>query len=151
MQRCLRAGWQFMIVLRDKELPSVREEFRAPQPRQSQTRQKDWGKRRQRFSWVNDIEYAFGANGRCRLKLHGLVREERRERVDQQAAIVTETARHAGLSSLPISRENGDARCNPGARHRLGHRSGLPRRQAPRRPRRACLRRRQACRQPPAI
>jgi hypothetical protein len=76
MQRCLRAGWQFMIVLRDKDLPSVWEEFRALLPRQPQTRQHEWGKRQQRFSWVNDIEYAFGANGRCRLKLHVVVCEE---------------------------------------------------------------------------
>ena len=68
MQRCLRAQWQFMIVLRDKDLSSVWEEFRALQPRQSQTLQQNWGQRQQRFSWVNDIEYAYGSNGRCRLK-----------------------------------------------------------------------------------
>jgi hypothetical protein len=31
MQRCLRAHWQFMIVLKDKDLPSVWEEFHALQ------------------------------------------------------------------------------------------------------------------------
>ncbi|MEF8753860.1 MAG: transposase family protein [Accumulibacter sp.] len=125
MQRCLRAGWQFMIVLRDKDLPSVWEEFRALQPRQSQTRQLDWGKRQQHFSWVNDIEYAFGANGRCRLKLHVVVCEESWQRVDQQAAIVTETARHAWLSSRPLSCENVHVRCNLGARHRWGIEAGF--------------------------
>ncbi|TLD46815.1 MAG: hypothetical protein FAZ92_00895 [Accumulibacter sp.] len=125
MQRCLRAGWQFMIVLRDKDLPSVWEEFRTLQPRQSQTRQLDWGKRQQHFSWVNDIEYAFGANGRCRLKLHVVVCEESWQRVDPQAAIVTETARHAWLSSRPLSCENVHARCNLGARHRWGIEAGF--------------------------
>ncbi|MEF8753618.1 MAG: transposase family protein [Accumulibacter sp.] len=125
MQRCRRAGWQFMIVLRDKDLPSVWEEFRALQPRQSQTRQLDWGKRQQHFSWVNDIEYAFGANGRCRLKLHVVVCEESWQRVDQQAAIVTETARHAWLSSRPLSCENVHVRCNLGARHRWGIEAGF--------------------------
>jgi hypothetical protein len=125
MQRCLRAQWQFMIVLRDKDLSSVWEEFRALQPRQSQTLQQNWGQRQQRFSWVNDIEYAYGSNGRCRLKLHVVVCEESWERVDQQAAIVTETARHAWLSSQPLSRENVHERCNLGARHRWGIEAGF--------------------------
>ena len=125
MQRCLRAQWQFMIVLRDKDLSSVWEEFRALQPRQSQTLQQNWGQRQQRFSWVNDIEYAYGSNGRCRLKLHVVVCEESWERVDQQAAIVTETARHAWLSSQPLSRENVHQRCNLGARHRWDIEAGF--------------------------
>ena len=125
MQRCLRAQWQFMIVLRDKDLPSVWEEFHALLPRQPQTRQYEWGKRQQRFSWVNDIEYAFGANGRCRLKLHVVVCDERWQQVDQQAAIVTETARHAWISSQPLSRENVHERCNLGARHRWGIEAGF--------------------------
>ena len=58
MQRCLRAHWQFMIVLKDKDLPTVWEEFRALRPRQLPTLQQDWGRRQQHFSWVNDIEYA---------------------------------------------------------------------------------------------
>ena len=85
----------------------------------------DWGKRQRRFSWVNDIDYAFGANGRCRLKLHMVVCEESRERVDQQAAIVTETARHAWLSSQPLSCENVHAHCDLGARHRWGIEAGF--------------------------
>lgn len=45
MQRCLRAHWQFMIVLKDKDLPTVWVEFRALRPRQLQTLQQDWGRR----------------------------------------------------------------------------------------------------------
>jgi len=118
MQRWLRAHWQFMIVLRDKDLPTVWEEFRALRPRQSQTLQQNWGQRHQHFSWVNDIEYAYGSNARCLLKLHVVVCEESWERVDQQARAVTETARHAWLSSQPLSQDNVHERCNLGARHR---------------------------------
>ena len=125
MQRCLRAHWQFMIVLKDKDLPTVWEEFRALQPRQLPTLQQDWGRRQQHFSWVNDIEYAYGSNGRCRLKLHVVVCEERWQGVDQEARIVTETARHAWLSSQPLSRENVHERCNLGARHRWGIEAGF--------------------------
>ncbi|MEF8715170.1 MAG: hypothetical protein V5B39_16765, partial [Accumulibacter sp.] len=39
--RCLRAHWQFMIVLKDQDLPTVWEEFRALRPRQLPTLQQD--------------------------------------------------------------------------------------------------------------
>ncbi len=54
-----------------------------------------------------------------------VVCEESWQRVDQQAAIVTETARHAWLSSRPLSCENVHARCNLGARHRWGIEAGF--------------------------
>ena len=125
MQRCRNYHWQFMIVLKDQDLPSVWQEFRALQALKPQAVQRNWGRRRQRFTWVNDIDYAFGSNGRQHLKLHAVVCEESWERVDQQARIVTESARHAWLSSQPLSRETVHERCNLGARHRWGIEAGF--------------------------
>jgi hypothetical protein len=125
MQCCLRAHWQFMIVLKDQDLPSVWQEFHALQALKPQALQRNWGRRRQRFTRVNDIDYAFASNGRQHLKLHAVVGEESWERVDQQARIVTESARHAWLSSQPLGRENVHERCNLGARHRWGIEAGF--------------------------
>jgi hypothetical protein len=125
MQRCWRAHWQFMIVLKNQDLPSVWQEFHALQALKPQALQRNWGRRRQHFTWVNDIDYAFGSNRRQHLKLHVVVCEESWERVDQQAQIVTQTARHAWLSSQPLSRENVHERCNLGARHRWGIEAGF--------------------------
>ena len=125
MQRCRGYHWQFMIVLKDQDLPSVWQEFRALQALKPQALQRNWGRRRQHFTWVNDIDYAFGSNRRQHLKLHVVVCEESWERVDQQAQIVTQTARHAWLSSQPLSRENVHERCNLGARHRWGIEAGF--------------------------
>jgi hypothetical protein len=125
MQRCHAHHWQFMIVLKDKDLPSVWQEFNALLALQPQTRPQTWGKRRQRFSWVNDIDYAFGPNGRQHLKLHVVVCEESWERIDEQARTVTETSRHAWLSSQPLNPENVHERCNLGARHRWGIEAGF--------------------------
>jgi hypothetical protein len=125
MQRCRDHHWQFMIVLKDQDLSTVWQEFHALHSLKPQTLQRNWGKRQQHFAWVNDIDYAFGSNGRQHLKLHAVVCEESWERVDQQARIVTESARHAWLSSQPLSRENVHERCNLGARHRWGIEAGF--------------------------
>jgi hypothetical protein len=87
--------------------------------------QRGWGRRRQHFSWVNDIDYAFAANGRQRLKLNLVVCEESWEKIDEQARTVTETSRHAWLSSQPLSQDNVHERCNLGARHRWGIEAGF--------------------------
>jgi hypothetical protein len=125
MQCCRGYRWQFMIVLKDKDLPTVWQEFNALHALKPQTFQQTWGKRQQHFSWVNDIDYAFGSNGRQRLKLNVVVCEESWERVDDQARTVTETSRHAWLSSQPLSRDNVHERCNLGARHRWGIEAGF--------------------------
>jgi hypothetical protein len=125
MQRCLRAHWQFMIVLKDPDLSTVWQEFHALPALKPQALQRNRGRRRQHFTWVNDIDYAFGSNGRQRLKLHVVVCEESWERINEQARTVTETSRHAWLSSQPLNRENVHARCNLGARHRWGIEAGF--------------------------
>jgi hypothetical protein len=121
MHRCSQYHWQFMIVLKDKDLPSVWEEFRALQPLQPQNRlQHLWGERRQRFSWVNAIEYEFANPRRQRLSLHVVVCEEAWEVVDEDGQTVPKSARHAWLSSRPLTRHNVHPRCNLGARYRWG-------------------------------
>ena len=125
MQRCRGNHWQFMIVLKDSDLSTVWQEFHALPALKPQALQRNWGRRRQHFTWVNDIDYAFGSNGRQRLKLHVVVCEESWERIDEQARTVTETSRHAWLSSQPLNRENVHARCNLGARHRWGIEAGF--------------------------
>ena len=78
IERCRKYNWQFMIVLQDGNLPQVWEEYRGlkkllePQDRLQNT----WGDRRQKFHWVNDIEYTYGPNGRKRQIVHVVVCEE---------------------------------------------------------------------------
>lgn len=125
MQCCRDYHWQFMIVLKDKDLSTVWQEFLALHALKPQAVQRGWGRRRQHFTWVNDIDYAFGSNGRQRLKLHVVVCEESWQWIDQQATTVTQTGRHAWLSSQPISQDNVHERCNLGARHRWGIEAGF--------------------------
>ncbi len=116
-----RHHWQFMIVLRDKCLPSVWEEFeglRQLQPANRQTHK--WGNRHQCFVWVNEIEYTYGPNQRRRLTVHVVVCEETWQEVGPYGEIVERRSRHAWISSEPLTRLNLHSRCNLAARHRWG-------------------------------
>ena len=125
MQRCRHYHWQFMIVLKDQDLATVWEEFHALHAVQPNGFRRNWGQRRQRFSWVNGIDYAFSQHGRRHLSLHVVVCEETWETVDEQGDTLTKSARHAWLSSQPLSRDNVHERCNLGARHRWGIEAGF--------------------------
>ena len=64
MQRCRQYHWEYTIVLKDKDLPSVWEEFHALDALQPNRLHRNWGERRQCFRWVNAIDYAFSQGGR---------------------------------------------------------------------------------------
>ena len=125
MHRCRQFHWQFMIVLKDQDLSTVWEEFHALHAVQPTGCQRHWGERRQRFSGVNGIDYAFSNHGRHHLHVHVVVCEETWETIDAQGARLTTTARHAWLSSAPLSQDNVHERCNLGARHRWGIEAGF--------------------------
>ena len=125
MHRCRQFHWQFMIVLKDQDRSTVWEEFHALHAVQPTGCQRHWGERRQRFSWVNGIDYAFSNHGRHHLQVHVVVCEETWETIDAQGACLTTTARHAWLSSAPLSQDNVHERCNLGARHRWGIEAGF--------------------------
>lgn len=118
MSLCHRYGWQFMIVLQDDALPSVWEEVWGLKPLQpDQELDQVWGDRKQHFWWVNDIQYEYGTHRR--LTVHVVVCEESWQEVARDSAeVVTKTARHAWISSKPLSKGNVHYRCNLAARHR---------------------------------
>ena len=116
---CRKNKWQFMIVLKDKSLPSVWEEaegLRKLSPGNVYTM--TWGGRRQRFWWVNDVDYYYGPNERSKQVFHLVVCEESWQEVDENGQIITKTSRHAWISSEPLHRNNLHERCNLGGRHR---------------------------------
>ncbi len=126
MEICRKNKWQFMIVLQDKSLPSVWEEFYGLKQLEKNNRfAMKWGNRRQRFEWINNIEYYYGPNRRKRLIVHVVVCEETWEEIDSETcAPVVKTSRHAWLSSKPLNKRNVHERCNLGARHRWGIETG---------------------------
>jgi len=127
MELCRNNKWDFMIVLQDKTLPSVWEEYEGLKRLEDNNYlSTTWGTRRQRFEWVNGIEYYYGPHERKRQIVHVVVCEERWEEIAKDSAeLVPKRSRHAWISSNPLTRGNVHERCNLGARHRWGIESGI--------------------------
>jgi hypothetical protein len=127
MELCRKRKWDFMIVLQDKSLKSVWEEYEGLKKLETKNYfNTAWGNRRQRFEWVNNIEYYYGPNERKKQIVHLVVCKESWEEIARDSAdVVTNKSRHAWISSKPLFRQNLHERCNLGARHRWGIESGI--------------------------
>jgi hypothetical protein len=125
LEVCKKYGWQFMIVLQDKSLPSVWEEFEGLQKLEvDHIFIQHWGDRRQTFRWSNDIEYDYEKKGKKTILVHVVVCAETWEEIDNNGQRITKNSRHAWLSSQRLSPKNLHERCNLGARHRWGIEAG---------------------------
>jgi hypothetical protein len=117
---CRRNNWGFMIVLKDKSLPSVWRE--ANGLHKLQTEQKldmSYGNRRQHFWWVNDIVYEYKQDSWRQQTIHVVVCEESWEEPDKNSSeIVTKTSRHVWISNQALNKRNVHNRCNLMARKR---------------------------------
>jgi hypothetical protein len=122
LQACRKYRWQFMIVLKDKSLPSVWEEYEGLKRLEpEQEANLIWGNRRQHFQWVNNIAYHYGNHQKKKQVVHLVVCEESWVEIDPETnASVNKSSRHAWLSSEPLNNSNLHQRCNLAARHRWG-------------------------------
>ena len=122
---CRKNKWDFMIVLKDKSLSSVWQEYEGLKQLLPENRhKKTMGNRRQKFIWVNDIEYYYDKFKKQ--VLHVVVCEEAWKAVDKDTSqIVTKTSRHAWISDKPFESSNIHERCNLAARHRWNIESEL--------------------------
>jgi hypothetical protein len=127
LEICRKNKWDYMIVLQDKSLPSVWEEYEGLKKLEHNNQfSATWGNRRQKFTWINGIDYFFGKNGRKRQVVNLVVCEERWEEVAKDSAqIVSKSSRHAWISSERLDRWNLHERCNLAARHRWNIESGI--------------------------
>ena len=127
MELCRKNKWDFMMVLQDKSLKSVWEEYNGLKQLEANNSLKmNWGNRRQRFEWVNDIEYYYDTKKFKRQIVHVVVCEESWQEIAKDSTeTVTMQSRHAWISSKPLNRRNTHQRCNLAARHRWGIESGF--------------------------
>lgn len=129
MKACLKNKWQFMIVLKDKSLPSVWQEAKGLLRLDTEgecRHEREWQGRQQVFRWANDIEYSYGIGSRAKtLGLHLVICEETWEEIDENGNPVEKSSRHAWLSSSPVSKMNAHALCNLTARKRWLHENSI--------------------------
>jgi hypothetical protein len=132
MALCHHYGWQFMIVLPDKWLPSMWEEVEALKPRLPHHRKHPhWHGRQQQFWWVNDITYSYEGD-RKSLLVHVVGCEETWQEVDPESGeLIDKQTQHVWLSSQRLDPYNVHERCNLGARQRLWDRDQPPGRKVP--------------------
>jgi len=125
MDLCRKNRWDFMIVLQNKSLPSVWEEYNGLlKIVENNSYKMNWGKRKQHFKWVNDIYYYYDKDKK--LKIHVVVCQETWQALDKKIGkIIPETSRHAWISSEPLGIWNVHERCNLGARHRWNIENGI--------------------------
>ena len=126
MEYCRGKKWQFMIVLQDGSVKSMWEEFEGLRKLETNNSlERTWGNRRQRFEWVNDIEYYYGAGKKKKLILHMVICEESWDEINAEGALVSKSKRHCWISSKPLHAGNVHERCNLGARYRWGIEEGF--------------------------
>jgi len=127
MELCRNNRWDYMVVLQDKSLPGVWQEYEGLNKLEGTNQLSTaWGNRRQSFQWVNGIEYYYGPHERKRQIVHVVVCEESWQEVARDSAeVVTKRSRHAWISGTPLTRGNVHERCNLGARHRWNIESGI--------------------------
>jgi len=127
VELCRRNHWDFMIVLQDKSLPSVWEEYEGLKKLETNNHfNMTWGNRFQSFEWVNNIEYYYGPNEKKKQIVNLVVCVETWEEVSKDSPeIVQKKSRHAWISDKPLCKANLHKRCNLGARHRWDIESGI--------------------------
>jgi len=121
MELCNTLHWQYMIVLKDDSLPSVWEEVWGLGTLQKKNvLDRTQGDRQQHFTWVNNIEYLYGDQGKKKITLHVVVCSESWKTLDDKNKIIEKTAKHVWISSRVLTANNVSERCNGGARFRWG-------------------------------
>ncbi|MFW5788030.1 MAG: transposase family protein [Halanaerobiales bacterium] len=119
MSFCRNYNWDFMMVLKDDQLPQVYEEAkRLKRLCPENTLENIWGDRKQNFWWVNDIEYNYGNNGHHTEIVHVVVCEETWQEVNKEGKIVEKSRKFVWISAKPITENNVVSRCNKIGRHR---------------------------------
>ncbi len=118
MEICHMNRWDYMIVLKDKSLSTVWQEYNVLQGLEPAKNFKmKWGNRKQIFKWVNNIEYE---DERKKIHpVHVVVCQETWEEVDKKTnEIVLLKSKHAWISNKILNKQNIHERCNLAARHR---------------------------------
>jgi hypothetical protein len=116
---CRKYRWDYMIVLKDDSLKEVWSEFHGLRKMEPKNKYEcEWNERKQRFYWVNEIDYRYGENYRQRESVHVVVCEEIWQTTNKEGKIETKFTKYAWISRYPISQRNVKTRCNLIGRYR---------------------------------
>jgi len=124
LEICRMNKWGYMIVLPDKCLTSVWDEYNALKRMDGKNEYKQkWGNRAQSFEWCNQIHYHYD-KGSFQV-VHMVICDEEWEKVDKTGTLITKRSRWVWLSSEPLTRKNIHEQCNLAGRHRWNIEEGI--------------------------
>lgn len=129
LRLCKKNNWQYMIVLKDKSLPTVWEEVNGlmkldTNGENSKTRIRNGVE--QKFRWVNEIEYGHKQGSKTHyLKIHVVICEEKRLVASKDGNAVEKVTRYVWISSEPLDKNNVCGRCNLMGRKRWLHENNI--------------------------
>jgi hypothetical protein len=76
MELCGKKKWDYMMVLQNKSLKSVWQEYEGLKELETDNQfNMNWGNRKQQFEWVNGIEYYYGPNESKKQIVHLVVKK----------------------------------------------------------------------------
>ena len=124
---CRKNKWKFIIVLKDGSLPSLWQEVKGLMrldTRGEHRCERKWKGRHQVFKWVNEIEYTYDSDKK-KTYINVVICDETWKGVDKKGNIENKKARHAWISSEPITRGNVHKLCNLMGRKRWLHENNI--------------------------
>ncbi len=115
IELCQSYGWDYMIVLKDGSLKTVWEDIKGIDEigNVEEYSGTEINGVRQKFRWVNDIDYRYGENGTKNVKMNVAMCIETRNEFDQKTGQeIDKTKKFAWISFKEINKKNVETRCN---------------------------------------
>lgn len=117
---CREYGWDYMLVFKEGAIKDAwREAMGLIRLTPENIMKHHCGGRNQEYRWINDVEYAYGNNGRCIALLHVVICEESWEETSRTTGKTTSNStRYVWISGKEITKTNVETRCLKIGRYR---------------------------------
>jgi len=120
IKTCREYGWDYMLVFKEGSMKDAwREGMGLIRLTPENIMKRHCGGRNQEYRWINDVDYTFGNNGRCKARLHIVVCEETWEETSRITGKTTsKSTRYVWISGKELTKTNVEARCLKIGRYR---------------------------------
>ena len=117
---CREYGWDYMLVFKEGSMKDAwRESMGLIRLTPENVLKHHCGGRKQKYRWINDVEYNYGNNGRCKEILNVVVCEETWEETSRITGKTTSNStRYVWISRKEITKTNVETRCFEIGRYR---------------------------------
>jgi len=120
IKTCREYGWDYMLVFKEGSMKDAwRESMGLIRLTPENVLKHHCGGRNQEYRWINEVEYNYGNNGRCKELLHVVVCEETWEETSRITGKTTSNStRYVWISRKEITKRNVETRCFEIGRYR---------------------------------